>query len=292
MVEGDRAAFVENNTTHSVPRLLAELERQGLSPEQVEYAIITHVHLDHAGGSSALLEHCPNATLLAHPKAARHVIQPERLIQSSRAVYGDETYEKLYGEIKPVDESRVRTMEDGAELEFGSRTLRFVHTRGHADHHFCIYDSGSEGIFTGDSFGIGYRKLQSQVPFLYPSSTPTQFHPEEARKSVARIRGTGAKRAFLTHFGAFEDMESGERQMLAGLDHFERLLSDAVAADAEGEELQRFCEEGMRGYFQDKLVAHGLVLSEAEWKLLNLDVGINAMGIAHAAGRLRKKGAS
>ncbi|MCR9142173.1 MAG: MBL fold metallo-hydrolase [bacterium] len=289
IVEGDRAAFVENNTTHAVPRLLAALKDQGLTPEQVDYAIITHVHLDHAGGTSALLAACPKATVLAHPKAARHIIQPERLVESSRAVYGPEVFDKLYGEIQPVPAERVRTMEHGEELRFGERTLRFIHTRGHADHHFCIYDSKSKGIFTGDSFGIGYAGLQSEGPFLYPSTTPTQFHADEARKSVRLIRESGAERAYLTHFGAFEDMAAGEEQMLRGLDAMEGLFENARDDGRAGDELQSFCEDGVRAYFKDKLQGHGLHLSPEQWRLLELDIGINAMGIAYAAGRARRK---
>lgn len=289
VIEGDRAAFVENNTAHAVPLMLATLKEHGLSPEQVEYAIITHVHLDHAGGTDALTKACPNATVLAHPKAARHVIQPERLVESSRAVYGAEMFEKLYGEINPVPAERVRTMEDGEELRFGERTLQFLYTRGHADHHFCIYDSKTRGIFTGDSFGIGYLDLQENGPFLYPSTTPTQFHAEEARKSVRLIRETGAQRAYLTHFDAFEDMAAGEEQMLRGLDAMEALFESARDGGADGDDLQKECETGVRKYFEEKLQRHNLVLSEEQWQLLGLDIGINAMGLAYAAGRARRK---
>lgn len=289
ILEGQRAAFVENNTAHAVPRLLAALNQHGLSPEQVEYAIITHVHLDHAGGTYALTQACPNATVLAHPKAARHIIQPERLVESSRQVYGPEVFEKLYGEIKPVAPNRVRVMQDGEELEFGERVLKFIFTRGHADHHFCVYDSKSRGIFTGDSFGIGYLDLQSRGPFLYPSTTPTQFHPDESRKSVRLIRESGAERAYLTHFGAFEDMAAGEAQMLAGLDVMQEILTAAQTSDRTGDELQRFCEAGVREYFDAKLARHNLALTltNKERRLLELDVGINAMGIAFAAQRRR-----
>jgi glyoxylase-like metal-dependent hydrolase (beta-lactamase superfamily II) len=289
MIEGDRAAFIENNTAHAVPRLLATLAEYGLRPEQVKYAIITHVHLDHAGGTSALLQACPNATVLAHPKAARHVIHPERLVESSRAVYGAELFEKLYGEIRGVPEERVRTMADEEELRFGERTLRFFHTRGHADHHFCVFDSESQGVFTGDSFGIGYVQLQKNGPFLYPSTTPTQFHPAEARKSVERIRDCGATHAYLTHFGPFEQLGAGADQLLHGLDVFEEQLHRARDSELKGDELQQYCEAGVREFFEQKLASHGLTLSADEWNLLGLDIGINAMGIAFVAERARRK---
>ena len=284
------AAFVENNTSHAVPGLLQALEQNDLRPEQVRYAMITHVHLDHAGGTSALLQACPNAVCVAHPKAARHVINPERLIQSSRAVYGDEMFTKLYGRIDPVDESRVRVMQDNETLDMGPRKFHFFFTRGHADHHFCILEEQSEVIFTGDSFGIGYPRLQTgKRPFLFPSTTPTQFDADEARKSVHIIRNSGARVAGLTHFGPFFDMKVGAEQLLSGLDQMEELLERAVDSDLSGDALQSFCEDGVRDFFRAEMEDRGMSLTEDEWKLVEIDAGINAMGLAYAAERIRKK---
>ena len=111
VTEPDRAFFIENNTTRSIPTLLQTLHRSGFRNEQVEYVIVTHVHLDHAGGTSALMKACPHAVLLAHPRAAPHMIDPSRLVQSARQVYGDQEFEKLYGQIDPVDPKRVRVVE-------------------------------------------------------------------------------------------------------------------------------------------------------------------------------------
>ncbi|HNH10725.1 MAG TPA: MBL fold metallo-hydrolase, partial [Leptospiraceae bacterium] len=152
--EGNECVFVETNTVYAVPYLLKTLEEAGRKPEDVKYIIVTHVHLDHAGGTSELLKHCPNATVLAHPKTASHLAAPERLVQSSITVYGEEKFRELYGNIEPVPEKRIRIMKDGEELVWGKRKLRFIYTRGHANHHFVIHDSKSNSVFTGDSFGI------------------------------------------------------------------------------------------------------------------------------------------
>ena len=111
--EGERAVFVENNTAHSVPLLLGRLRVRKLSPNQVDFIIVTHVHLDHAGGSHALMEACPNAILLAHPRAAKHLIDPTRLVESAKRVYGVEHFRELYGEIGAIPKERVREMADG-----------------------------------------------------------------------------------------------------------------------------------------------------------------------------------
>jgi len=138
LVHEGRAAFIDNGTTPSLPRHLGALEALGLARGDVEFVIPTHVHLDHAGCSGALMRALPTATLVVHPRGARHLIDPSTLIQSSLAVYGPEEMARSYGEIVPVDEARVRTTHDGMDLMLGSRRLHFIDTPGHARHHHCI----------------------------------------------------------------------------------------------------------------------------------------------------------
>ena len=290
VLEEGRGLFIENNTTKAVPYLLKQLETSQISPEHIEFLIITHVHLDHAGGTSALLTHCPNATVLAHPKAARHVIDPSRLISSAEAVYGKEKFRDLYGEINPVPEERVRIMQDNEILTFGGRKLKFIYTKGHANHHFCIYDSKSNGIFTGDTFGIAYPGLQTgNRSFLFPTTTPTDFDPEEAFLSLEKIRATGAERAYLTHFGEFTDMNDGYDQMSYGLEEMKVILDEATLGGLEGEELQSFCKEKVFNFMKVQLANRALNLDAEQIELLSLDVELNAMGLAFAALRRRKK---
>lgn len=288
VVDGDEAAFVENNTVFAVPHLLRALGEQGRQGEDVRWIIITHVHLDHAGGTAELLENCPNATVLAHPRAARHIIDPTRLVKSARAVYGEEQFAKLYGEIVPIPAERVRTMDDGTDVELGSRRLSFFNTKGHANHHFCVFDEKASAVFTGDSFGIAYPDLQNGTrPVLYPSTTPTDFDAQEARLSVERILATGARSLYPTHFGEFTDLNEGREQMLSGLDKMEAIMLEARATDLTEADLQDFCERRVKAYFEEKMKASGLSLGPAEWEKLSLDVGINAMGLAFAAARGR-----
>lgn len=289
MREGDRALFVETNTAHAVPRLLRALEAQGLTPEQVEYLIVTHVHLDHAGGASALMEACPRAVLLAHPRAVPHLIDPSRLVASARQVYGDEAFAKLYGEIHPIPAERVRMMEDGEEVRFGERTLRFFHTRGHANHHFCVFDSKSEGVFTGDSFGLAYPALQGSGLFIFPSTSPTDFDPTEAKRTLEKILGTGAKRAFLTHFGEVTDLPEAARQLKTHLDFSEALFQKGIQSDLTVDLLTLEFETALRTRFEEVLQERGIDRSAQTWDLLKLDLELNAAGIAFAAQKQRAK---
>ena len=233
--DGDEAAFVDNCTAHSVPTLLSTLDETGLAPEQVRYIIITHVHLDHAGGTSALAEACPNATVIAHPRAARHVIDPARLVASATAVYGEEQFNKVYGVISPVAADRVREMDDEETLDLGGRTLRFLHTRGHANHHFCIADDKSNAVFTGDAFGLHYPDLQSGGPFAFPSTTPTDFDAELACEAIERLVALDAAVMYPTHFGGVTEIAMTSKQLLRHLAFAAELCDDAFSSDLPGE---------------------------------------------------------
>ncbi|NEZ04279.1 MBL fold metallo-hydrolase [Wenzhouxiangella sp. XN201] len=290
IVEGDRAAFVDNNTNAAVPRLLAVLEDQGLAPEQVDYLIITHVHLDHAGGTSALAKACPNATVVAHPRAAPHVIDPTKLVASASAVYGEDEFARLYGTIEPVAEDRVQVMEDEQTLQFGKRELRFLHTRGHANHHFCIADSASGAIFSGDAFGLVYPALQGEGTFAMPSTSPTDFEPELARESIRRLVDEQPSCIYLTHFGAVTDIEEAAGQLTRHLDFAERLRDDAEASDLADEALEAYCRPRLYDYVAGLLDGRGnLGRNDSVWSHLKLDLDINAQGIAFAANKRRRK---
>jgi len=288
MIEGEEAAFIENNTAHSVPILLSELDKNSIKKENVKYLIITHVHLDHAGGTSELLKFCPNALVLAHPKAAPHIIDPKRLIDSSISVYGKEKFYALYGDIQPVPIEKVRIMQDGEVLQFGERTLKFIYTRGHANHHFVIHDSKTNGIFTGDSFGIGYLDIQKgNKPFLFPSTTPTDFDAEEAKLSVKKIIETGADKAFLTHFGKWNNMKEGAEQLLSSIDIMESIRLNAIKSELNDEELQKYCEDKVKEFIKQEVEKRNLPVSINEF--LKFDCDINAMGLAYSAKKARKK---
>jgi glyoxylase-like metal-dependent hydrolase (beta-lactamase superfamily II) len=288
LVEGQEAAFVETNTAHAVPRLLAALERAGRRPEDVRWVVVTHVHLDHAGGASALMKACPNATLLAHPRAAPHLVDPSKLVASARKVYGDAEFERLYGSIEPVAEERVRVMQDNESLAWGSRTLTFLHTRGHANHHFVVHDSASDAVFTGDAFGLAYPTLQARGTFVLPSTSPTDFDSVEAKRSVDRIVAAG-RRAFLTHYGEVKDVATAARQLHEHLDFSAGLLARAAAVTLTGPSLVALCRDQLQGHYAHALEAAGLQPDASTWALLALDLDLNAQGIAWVAEKRRAK---
>ena len=284
-VQDGEAAFIETGTTRNLAVLLGALATAGVAREAVRYVIVTHVHLDHAGGASALLAELPNATLLAHPRAARHLIDPSKLVASARAVYGADPFDQLYGTIAPADAARVRALDDGAEVDFGTGTLRFVHTRGHANHHFVVVDRARAAVFTGDTFGLVYPRLQRAGRFAFPSTSPTDFDAEAARASVDRVLSLGVERVCLTHFGEFSDLDVIASQLRGWIDLSQELL--LASRDQNPNEAERWIRDALSREMERRAQATGLVLDEDDRKLLAFDLDLNAQGIHYAASKPR-----
>ena len=250
--EGDEVAIIETGTYHSVSNLLATLEALNIANSQVRYVIPTHVHLDHAGGASEMLRHFSEASLIIHPRGAVHMIDPQKLISGTIAVYGEEKFKQLYGTIEPIAEDRIIIAQDLACFGLGKRDLVFIDTPGHARHHFCIYDQVSEGIFSGDTFGISYAAMKQLPRGLVPTTPPTQFDPQPLHESVSRIMEFNPAKLYLTHYGEFKnpaaqvasfhrwidayvDLCERENPSLPGADKaFEAALGEMILSELEG----------------------------------------------------------
>lgn len=203
IIENNKAAFVDVGTSNAQARLVHALHEAGLQESDVDYIILTHIHLDHAGGAGGLMGIFPNATLVVHPKGASHMINPERLVAGSMAVYGEKRFRAMYGTIPKISAERVLVADDGYVLDFEGRKLHFLDTPGHARHHCCIWDPASCGIFTGDTLGLGYAELQEsgKPPFLICTTSPAAFEPEAMISSIGRLMALNPQIFYLTHFG-------------------------------------------------------------------------------------------
>lgn len=276
---GQRVAIIETGIQASVERILHVLAQRGWQPGQVSHVIVTHVHLDHAGGAGALMQSLPEAVLVAHPYGARHVIDPSRLEASARAVYGDEVFEATYGRLVPVDASRVITMDDGASLNVGHRRLSFIDTPGHARHHFCVWDEQTRGWFSGDTFGVSYRDLDSAAgPFLFPSTTPTQFDPDALIRSVQRLMAQSPRFMYLTHFGRVAATDRLARQMIDGVNQYRALGEQYVhAQDRTGA-----IRNDMMSWLVDQIRPTGVRQTDQQLRsLLRDDVILNTQGVEY-----------
>jgi glyoxylase-like metal-dependent hydrolase (beta-lactamase superfamily II) len=196
-----RAAFVDTGTNYSVPYLLAALETLGLTPEAVDYLFLTHVHMDHAGGAGLLMRQLPNARALVHPRGVPHMLDPTRVVAASQAVYGEDVFRRLYGDVLPIAGDRIVSVPDSFHCELAGREFELIHTPGHALHHYAIVDRAHSSIFTGDTFGISYRELDTaQGPFILPTSSPTQFDPVQLISSIDRLLSYAPESMYLMHY--------------------------------------------------------------------------------------------
>lgn len=277
IVEQGRAAFVDTGVNASVPLLLDALEARQVDVGDVDYVFLTHVHLDHAGGAGLLMESLPNARLIVHPRGARHMVDPARLVAGTEAVYGRERARDLYGEIRPVDPRRIVEPADGDLLSLAGRELGVFFTEGHARHHYCLHDPASRGVFTGDSFGVSYRELDTAAgPIVFPTSTPVQFDPPEAHRSVDRILDREPAWVYLTHYSRVGPVERLAAQMHAGIDAFVAI----ARRHASLPDRNRRLEAALFEYFIERLDKHGYTGDrDSAWRILDIDVRLNAQGL-------------
>jgi glyoxylase-like metal-dependent hydrolase (beta-lactamase superfamily II) len=214
LVHGDRGAFIDCGTNHSVPRMLAALAEAGLDASSVDWLILTHVHLDHAGGAGELMAKLPNAKLAVHPRGARHMADPSQLWAGATAVYGEDVMEQSYGRLRAVPAERIVEAADGHIINLHGRQLRCLDTPGHAKHHMAIYDALANVCFTGDTFGLSYRPFDTpQGPFILPTTTPVQFDPDALHASINKLLALKPEAMYLTHYGRVENVEQLASQL-------------------------------------------------------------------------------
>ena len=279
IVEGDRAALVDTGVNSSVPRVLAALAAKGLAPEQVEYVFLTHVHLDHAGGAGELMRHLPRARLTVHPRGARHMADPSRLLAGTVAVYGEAATRKIYGTVIPVAPERIVETPEGTVLALGQREFRFLETPGHARHHVAIVDGRSGHVFTGDTFGLSYRELDcGGRQFVIPTTSPVQFDPAAAIRSVERIAALAPPAIYVTHYSQVRDiprLASDMRRLIEAHAALAHAARDAGAGRAER------LRAGVERIVLEEARRQGWALRDDEiLAVLGGDIELNAQGLA------------
>ncbi|MCC4115518.1 MBL fold metallo-hydrolase [Aromatoleum toluclasticum] len=278
IIHEGRAAVVDTGTNASVPRVLAALAAAAIPPERVQWVILTHIHLDHAGGAGSLMCAFPNAKLVVHPRGVRHMIDPAKLWEGTSAVYGAERAFALYGRLAPVEAERIVATEEDMVLDLGSRKLRILHTPGHAKHHICIWDETARAFFAGDTFGLSYREFDVDGrPSVFPTTTPTQFDPDALHDSIHRLVSYRPDAMYLTHYSRV----TGVDRLAADL---HRLIDTqiAVACAARGEGVARHVEilAGLEQIVREEAERHGWPLSEEEiFRVLRTDLELNAQGL-------------
>lgn len=277
----EKLAIIETSASFSIPYLLAGLKQLAINPKDIEYIIVTHIHLDHSGGAGLLLKECPNAKVVVHPNGKRHLVDPSRLINSAKLVYKEDFNEK-FDPIVPIPEDRIIVMEDKEQLTLSEeRTLTFYHTRGHANHHFSIYDSRSNGIFTGDSSGIYYGKINdSNKELVLPTTSPNQFDLSEALLSISLMRNLNPSRLYFSHFGMSTNVDVIFDQMEKWLPLFVNVAEEVflLNTDATSEELSELIVTKLAHEISLELSKEGVSLDKDQIKN---DLIVSSLGLIH-----------
>jgi len=274
---GEHVAIIEAGSNHSADRILEVLTKRGWDYAAVSHVIVTHVHLDHAGGAGKLLQILPNASLVVHPYGARHMIDPSKLEAGTRVVFGDKEFDEMYGSLIPVAEDRMIIVQDGDELCVGKRQLRFIDTPGHARHHFCVWDEQTRGWFTGDTFGLSYRDLDTaKGPMVFPITTPIQFDPPALRASVQRLMQADPLYLYLTHFGRVTATPQFAEQMLAGVNTLEDI---ALRHENDSDRTNRIQQE-QKAWLFALCREHGVTLTDEQLNdVVWDDIVLNTQGM-------------
>ena len=204
LLTADEPAIVETGPTTSAEHVVAGLERLGIGATDLAHIVVTHIHLDHAGGVGRLTRIFPNVTVWVHERGAPHLQDPTRLVASATRLYGEATMGSLFGHVEPVPADRIRALADGDRIELGGRALEALDTPGHASHHVALVDSATGAVFTGDALGIHVP----DVPALRPATPPPDFDPDLTVRSIERIREHARSSMVLfSHFGPVAEVD-------------------------------------------------------------------------------------
>ncbi|QED47064.1 MBL fold metallo-hydrolase [Cytobacillus dafuensis] len=278
----EELTIIETSASPSIPFILKGLKELGVDPLQIKNIIVTHIHLDHAGGVGLFLRSCPNAKVIVHPRGERHLADPSKLIQGAKAVYGDK-FDSLFDPILPVPEDRLIIMQDGDTLQIGeNRILTFIDTPGHAKHHFSIYDSFSKGVFTGDTIGVLYPQLfEKGVELILPSTSPNQFDPDAMLESMEKIASFDIERIYFGHYGMTSNPQHVYEQLKFWLPKFmaagEKVWCENPNASFEekNDSLFNLLFEEIMSYLTEKNISLDGDISD----IIQLDLTVGSMGI-------------
>ena len=242
LVLGQRPCLIETGTARSAPIVSAALAHHGLGPEDLATVVVTHIHLDHAGGVGDIAAAYPTAEVVVHEIGARHLVDPSKLMASARRVYGD-LMDEVFGPLLPTEQSRVRAVGDTGSIDLGGgRALTLHYSPGHARHHVALFDESTGDLYVGDAAGI----YVPEVDVLRPATPPPEFDLPAALRSLALFAAMKPRRLLFSHYGPVDHVEDilerseaelalwveGVRQARAGqldLDHAVGMLKEKTA---------------------------------------------------------------
>lgn len=275
--DSGRAAFVDTGSFLSVATLLATLKIKNIPVEAVDYVVLTHIHLDHAGGAGELIRHLPSATIYVHKFGVEHLINPAKLRAGVTEVYGALFFKQFLHDLIPIPRDRIIIANDGDEIVLGERVLRFIDTPGHARHHVCIWDEKSRGIFSGDTLGVSYREFDTaRGKLIFPPTTPVQFDPETWKNTINQLMLLRPKYAYLTHFNRIEFNQHCAKMLAKNIDGFVQIAQILKSTDNRHQAIKK----ALLDYLLSIAKAHGVVFDKVQQiQLFKDDLGVCAQGL-------------
>ena len=275
--ERGRAALVDCGTATCATRVLEAVDAAGVARDAIDWLLVTHVHLDHAGAAGPLMRALPNARLVVHPRGAQHMIDPTRLIAGARAVYGEAMFERDHAGMLPVDAARVVVAEDGHVVPLAGRPLRCVDTPGHALHHYSVWDAATASWFAGDAFGLSYREFDNgNGAFAVPTTSPVQFDPQQMKDSIRRLLAAQPRAIRIAHYGRVHECDRLGASLCAQVD---AMAAIARAADGHPDRHARIVQ-GLSSLYVEGASAHGIEDAASRVAdVLGGDIEINAQGL-------------
>ena len=278
ILENGRVAFVDTGCNDSIPNALRALDELGVSVDSVDYVMLSHIHLDHAGGAGTMMKLFPNARLVVHPRGAWHMAKPARLMESVATVYGIEETRRLYGEVLPIDASRIIEATHETSIDLAGRKLLCLDTPGHAKHHIAIVDSKSGHIFSGDIFGLSYPELDTDGrQFVFPTTTPVQFDPQAMHASIEMLMSYRPQAIYLTHFGQTCDVAGKALDLHRMIDAH---VAIALREKKAGAERHARIRVGLDELLFEETKRFGCRLADADvLKVFDADLELNTQGL-------------
>lgn len=288
LLDANELTLVETGPGTSVEPVTRALTRLGVAAEDLANVIVTHIHLDHAGGVGALSARFPRARVWVHERGAPHLADPTKLVASATRIWGEREMNELFGRTQPVDADRLRSLHDEDVVDLGGRRLDVLDTPGHASHHVALADSRTGVVFTGDALGIHVPDL----PVLRPATPPPDFDLERYVASIERIRGRARSRLLFAHFGPLGDVDATCDLAIRRVRDWAEVVGDAMTETDDPEELAHRLERAALDDIETGAEATlDLEMLEDRLRLLS-SIRMNAQGIARYWRKRREREAA
>jgi len=275
----EKIALIETSASPSVPYILDGLDELNIALEDIDYVIVTHIHLDHAGGAGLFLQSCPNATFVVHPRGVSHMVDPSRLIASAKSVYGEE-FELLFDPIVPIDANRIVEIGHEQELVLGQHKLTFYHTEGHAKHHVSMLYSATNGLFVGDTTGVRYPEMDGEaIDLIIPSTSPNQYNPETMEQSIQLYESLNASELYFGHYGSYKNPEEAYRQVRYWTPLFLTEGKKASEISSIFQEQVHYLDARLKELLFNYLQENDIPASHPVYETIPFDTIVSSMGI-------------